>query len=71
MPPVAAPVILTAVPLVTLVAEILELLVSAEEEETFSVKDLTLTVPALSLTLIWTVYLPVEAGVHECVVAVL
>ena len=61
----------TAVPLLMLVAEIFELFVRAAAALTVRVKVLITTVSLLSLTLIWTVYLPVEAGVQVWVVAVL
>ena len=64
MPPEAAPFIVTLEPLLMLVAEIVELFASAALVETLSVNDLAFTVPALSLTLICTVYVPVEAGVQ-------
>ena len=50
MPPEAAPVILTLLPFVMLVAEIFELFVSALL--TVSVNSFAFTVPALSLALI-------------------
>ena len=70
MPPTAAPVTVRPLLLVADVAETVDLFVSGVGS-TLSVKLFVLTVPLLSFTLICRVYLPVDAGVHVWLVAVL